>query len=154
MRKMLRNFGQNDLSSQCLKKMKNVKCRTVSDDQKLLVVYDTSVSFTATCTTIMLQNSYSSYLITSKTSGIQEICIVPLTIDAALLAEVDHVHQQLPAGGADEAARVPTIARNFAGNHGWTAHLHLLLAVVTSLGETSMYTCSRHLYECSYLIPT
>lgn len=69
---------------------------------------------------------------------------MPLTIDAALLAEVDHVHQQLPAGGADEAARVPTIARNFAGNHGWTAHLHLLLAVVTSLGETSMYTCSRH----------
>lgn len=144
MRKMLRNFGQNDLSSQCFNKMKNVKCRTVSDDQKLLVVYDTSVGFTATCTTIMLQNSYSSYLITSKTSGIQEICIVPLTINAALLAEVDHVHQQLPAGGADKAARVPTIARNFAGNHGWTAHLHLLLAVVTSLGETSMYTCSRH----------
>lgn len=59
------------------------------------------------------------------------------TVQLAFLVEVDHVHQQLFAGAAHEAGRVPQLV--VAGPlsvHGRLAQTHRLLAVVARLEES------------------
>lgn len=60
---------------------------------------------------------------------------MPLTVDFTFLAEVDHVHQKLPACEAHKAARVPALSCHFGSDHSWTPLFHLLLAIVASLSE-------------------
>ena len=63
-----------------------------------------------------------------------------LTVDPALLAEVDHVHEQLLAGRARETSRVPAFAGGTPGYHSRRAFLHPLLAAGTALDRRRQNT--------------
>lgn len=75
-----------------------------------------------------------SHLVTPCTPGLLAVSIVTAAVQLTLLPEVDHVHQQLFAGAADKAGRVPqlVVAGAFCV-HCRFAPLHNLLTVVAGL---------------------
>lgn len=59
--------------------------------------------------------------------------MVPPAVDLAVVVEVDEVHQQLPAGGAGEAGRVPAgPGTGPGGGHRHLPSVDHLAALVTS----------------------
>lgn len=78
----------------------------------------------------------SPHLVTATTAWLLAVAIVAAAVHLALLPEVDHVNQQLLAGAAHEAGRVPQLV--VAGPLGVDGRLtasHRLLAMVARLAE-------------------
>lgn len=50
-----------------------------------------------------------THLITSSTSWLELLSIMPATVDIAFLEEVDQVYQKVIAHAADKAARMPAL---------------------------------------------
>jgi hypothetical protein len=71
-------------------------------------------------------------LITGETPRIELVSVVPLAVDSALFAEVDHIHQQLATCRTHEAAGVPAVTGDFGCNHSGASRLHLALAVMAA----------------------
>lgn len=69
-------------------------------------------------------------LITPGTPWLLAVSVVASTVQFTLFPEVDHVHQQLFAGAAYEAGRVPQfVVSGSFGVHSRVAEAHGLLAV-------------------------
>jgi len=64
-----------------------------------------------------------SHLVAGRASRLEQLRVVPATVDLPVLVEVDEIHQQLAAGGAGEAGRVP--ARTGTGTRPGHKHRHL-----------------------------
>lgn len=60
-----------------------------------------------------------THLITGTAAGFQLLCMVPATVDLAILVEVYEVHQQLLACAADKAMRVPAFSMACSGSENY-----------------------------------
>lgn len=75
-----------------------------------------------------------SRLITARTARLLAVPVVASAVQLAFLPEVDHVHQQLLAGTAHEAGRVPQpVVTGPLGVDGRLAQTHRLPAVLARL---------------------
>lgn len=75
-----------------------------------------------------------SHLVAASAARLLAVSVVAATEQLPLLPEVDHVHQQLAAGAAHEAGRVPQpVVAGTLGVDGRVALTHRLLAVVARL---------------------
>lgn len=73
-------------------------------------------------------------LVTASAARLLAVSVVAAAVHVALLPEVDHVHQQLFAGAAHEAGRVPhLVVAGPLGVDGRFAPSHRLLAVMARL---------------------
>jgi hypothetical protein len=79
-----------------------------------------------------------THLVTSRASGVQHVRIVPATVYLALATEVDVVHQQLPARGACETARVPNLPYKPHCQDGRRTVVQSRLAPVTRLQQNTL----------------
>lgn len=76
----------------------------------------------------------SSHLIAARASRLLAVAIVTSAVQLAFLPEVDHVHQQLFAGTAHEAGRVPQLViTGPLSVDGRLAQTHRLAAVLARL---------------------
>lgn len=74
------------------------------------------------------------HLVAAAAARLLAVAVVAAAVHLALLPEVDHVHQQLLAGAAHEAGRVPQlVVAGPLGVDGRLAAGHRLLAVVARL---------------------
>jgi len=70
------------------------------------------------------------YLVAGGAARLQPLGVVPAAVDLPVLVEVDEVHQQLVAGAAHEAGRVPAHAVTGARRkHGDVAAVYLAAAL-------------------------
>ena len=78
-----------------------------------------------------------THLVAAGAAGPDDLRVVALAVEALVVVAVGEVHQQLLAGGADEAGRVPVPALARLGRrHHQLSALHLPLAALARLKTT------------------
>lgn len=76
------------------------------------------------------------HLVAAPAARLLAVSVMASTEELSLLPEVDHVHQQLLAGAAHEAGRVPhLVVAGPLGVDGRLAQTHRQLAVMARLWE-------------------
>lgn len=75
-------------------------------------------------------------LVASGAAGLERLGVVSAAVEPAVPIEVDEVHEELPADGAGEAARVPAVVRAGTGRQdGHVASAHGLSALGANGGD-------------------
>lgn len=78
---------------------------------------------------------YGAHLVAGLAAGLESLGVVPAAVDLSVLEEVDEIDQELAAGDAPEALRVPTAAVTGAtGKHGYVSTADLSAALEIDVG--------------------